>query len=108
VLKGEELQKRLEGRNLSPREIQEEVLRLVEEEKKRLGEIALGRMLRCRVRYFSDGVVIGSRGFVDGLFASARERFGPRRTSGARRMRGNASAAAGRLWSMRDLQTDVK
>jgi hypothetical protein len=33
------------------------------------GEIPLGKMLRCRVRYFTDGAVIGSKAFVDEAFA---------------------------------------
>ena len=36
------------------------------------GEIPLGKMLRCRVRYFTDGAVIGSRSFVNEAFAAAR------------------------------------
>jgi putative transposase len=75
----------------------------------RAGELSLGKMLRCRVRYFTDGAVIGSRGFVNEAFAGARERFGPRRKDGARRMRGAAAAAtaAGRLWSLRDLRKGI-
>ena len=69
-------------------------------------DVALGRMLRCRVRYFSDGAVLGSREFVDGVFRACRERFGPRRTSGARKLRGSA-AAAGALWSVRDLRRRI-
>jgi putative transposase len=69
--------------------------------------VALGKMLRCRIRYFTDGVVIGSRAFVNEAFASARERFGPKRKDGARKMRGNASASANVLWSMRDLRNGV-
>ena len=66
-------------------------------------DVALGKMLRCRVRYFTDGAVIGSRAFVDGVFRACRERFGEKRKSGARRLRGSA-AAAGVLWSVRDLK----
>jgi hypothetical protein len=69
-------------------------------------DVALGKMLRCRVRYFTDGAVLGSRGFVDGVFRACRERFGPRRNSGARKLRGNP-AAAGALWSARDLQKGI-
>jgi len=79
----------------------------VEREKGRLGALSLGGMLRRRVRYFTDGAVIGSRSFVDETFAAARERFGPRRTNGARKLRGDASPAAGMLWSMRDLKNGV-
>jgi REP element-mobilizing transposase RayT len=80
-----------------------------EAEREESGELALGKMLRCRVRYFTDGAVIGSREYVNEAFAGARERFGPRRKDGARRMRGAAAAAtaAGRLWSLRDLRKGV-
>ena len=69
------------------------------------GRVALAKRLRWRLRYFSDGAVIGSRGFVDGFFEAHRERFGLKRASGARRLRGDAAAltrAAG-LFSLRDL-----
>ena len=79
----------------------------VEREKEREGEMPMSRMLRCRVRYFTDGAVIGSRSFVNEAFASARERFGRKRKDGARRLRGEASASAGILWSMRDLRKGV-
>jgi hypothetical protein len=46
---------------------------------------AVGKMLRCRVRYFTDGAVIGSRGFVDEVFRMCRERFGGTRKDGARK-----------------------
>jgi len=64
-------------------------------------------MLRCRVRYFTDGAVIGSRSFVNEAFAAARERFGPRRQDGARKLRGSGAPAAGTLWSLRDLKKGV-
>jgi putative transposase len=51
--------------------------------------------------------VIGSKSFVNEAFAAARERFGPRRRDGARRLRGNGKPAAGLLWSLRDLQVDI-
>ena len=71
------------------------------------GEIPLARMLRCRIRYFTDGAVIGSREFVNEAFVNARERFGGRRKDGARKLKGAAGAAAGVLWSLRDLKKDV-
>jgi hypothetical protein len=64
-------------------------------------------MLRHRVRYFTDGAVIGSRAFVNEAFAGARERFGPRRKDGARALRGAGAAAKGVLWSVRDLRAWV-
>jgi putative transposase len=71
------------------------------------GDVGLGKMLRCRVRYFTDGAVIGSRKFVDDVFEKCRRRFGEKRTSGARRLRGSAAAAAGVLWSARDLKKGI-
>jgi hypothetical protein len=71
-------------------------------------DLQMRQMLRYRVRYFTDGVAIGSRGFVDGVFKACRERFGARRTSGARRMRGAGAAAAGVIWSARDLKVRVE
>jgi hypothetical protein len=70
-------------------------------------DVALGRMLRCRVRYFTDGAVIGSRGFVDEVFRLCRDRFGGKRKDGARKWRGSGAAAAGTLWSVRDLQKRI-
>ena len=72
-----------------------------------LPEMNMSKMLRCRVRYFTDGAVIGSKGFVDDAFLAARERFSGKRTDGARRLRGDAKAAAGTLWSIRDLRVGV-
>jgi hypothetical protein len=70
-------------------------------------DVALGKMLRRRIRYFTDGAVIGSRSFVDEAFASARKRFGAKRKNGARKLRGSGAAASGILWSMRDLTKDI-
>jgi len=41
-------------------------------------------LLRCRVRYFSEGLVLGSREFVEKVFEEKRDWFGPKRKSGAR------------------------
>ena len=76
-------------------------------ETKLAGEIPLGKMLRCRIRYFTDGAVIGSREFVNEVFGNARERFGGKRKDGARKLKGAAGSASGVLWSLRDLQKDV-
>lgn len=67
-------------------------------------EMGFAGMLMKRVRYFTDGAVIGSKECVDSCFEKARERFGPKRKSGARRMRGAAADAAGMIWTARDLQ----
>jgi putative transposase len=85
----------------------EQAQREKERMEKKLEEIPYGRMLRCRVRYFTDGAVIGSRAFVNEAFASARERFSKARKDGARVMRGNGSGARGLLWSARDLRKEI-
>lgn len=72
-----------------------------------LPDLGLAAMLRCRVRYFTDGAVIGSKEFVNEAFAAAQERFSVKRKDGARRMRGNGAQAAGLLWSVRDLRVRV-
>ena len=70
-------------------------------------DVAFSKMLRCRVRYFTDGAVIGSRGFVDEVFRMCRDRFGPRRKDGARKWQGSGMAATGILWSVRDLTKGI-
>jgi REP element-mobilizing transposase RayT len=50
-------------------------------EGKKLSKAAL---LRCRVRYFTDGLVLGSREFVEKAFEEKRSWFGPKRKTGAR------------------------
>lgn len=69
------------------------------------GRLSLPEYLRCRVRYFSDGAVLGGREFVDGVFAAHRKRFGPKRTSGARRLKGLEEESG--LFALRDLRVDV-
>ena len=71
-----------------------------------LKDLGAVKMLFCQVRYFTDGLVIGSREFVNEAFVGARERFGPNRKDGARKLRGDAEAG-GRLWSMRDLRKGI-
>ena len=70
-------------------------------------EIPFGKMLRQRVRYFTDGAIIGSRIFVNEAFAASKVRFGPRRETGARKLRGAASPAADILWSGRDFRKGI-
>jgi hypothetical protein len=72
-----------------------------------LKDLGMAKMLRCRVRYFTDGAVIGSKEFVNEAFANARERFGAKRKDGARAMKGSGSGAKGRLWTVRDLRVGI-
>ncbi len=68
------------------------------------GEIPFTSRLLGRVRYFTEGAAIGSSRFVDSVFESQRERFGKKRKSGARKMRG---ANWGGLSTLRDLRQNL-
>ena len=51
------------------------------------GKMTLQQALRCRVRYFTDGMAVGGKTFVDQVFDANRRFFGTRRRDGARKMR---------------------
>ncbi len=72
-------------------------------EMERGGELPVAAALRCRVRYFTDGAVLGSKDFVDEIFGEFREEFGQRR-GGARKMKGSDWAG---LTVVRDLRGNV-
>ena len=59
--------------------------------------------LTRQVRYFIDGLVIGSRSFVDCVYRLTRDQFGSKRRDGARKIRGMTTI----LTSMRDLKTGL-
>ena len=69
------------------------------------GKLSQQELLRCRVRYFTDGVVFGSKEFVERVFQSNRNEFGVKRTTGARKPR--VYGALDGLYSMRDLRQAV-
>ena len=46
------------------------------------GELSPQERLRCRIRYFSDGVILGSRAFVESHCLRLREKLGYKRKSG--------------------------
>lgn len=72
------------------------------------GSVPLQAYLRSEVRYFEDGMVLGTREFVDRVFQQNRKRFGPKRQSGAHRMRGvELNAGEPELCVMRNLQLRV-
>ena len=52
------------------------------------GKLSLAQLLRCRVRYLSDGMVLGSQVFVENFFQSRRSQFSKRRETGARKLKG--------------------
>ena len=76
----------------------------VETEIARGGKLPLRQVLRHRVRYLIDGGVFGSAAFVESVFSRHRERFGQKRTTGARPMR---EADWEGLCVLRDLRNDL-
>lgn len=66
--------------------------------------LSLAQELRLRLRYLTDGVVLGTAGFVEEVFGRYRERFGRRRRSGARPVRG---VRLGGLKVLRDLRVEA-
>jgi REP element-mobilizing transposase RayT len=76
------------------------------EESKRVvaegGRLPKAVYLRCRVRYFTEGAVLGSRAYVNEVYEAMRERFGEKRKTGARRMAGLAKEET--LYALRDVK----
>ena len=75
----------------------------LEAERENEGRLPIQAVLRKRVRYFSDGAVLGSREFVDTIFTKQRKRLGKKRKTGAREMR---DANWQGLHVLRNLQQD--
>jgi putative transposase len=50
------------------------------------GRLSAAELVRVRVRYFSDGAVLGSKAFVEGIFEAQRDQFSPKRKRGAKRI----------------------
>ncbi len=76
------------------------------------GKLSRSEMLRCKVRYFSDGVVLGSREFVNSFYQNLKSRSQAqanyegqyeKRETGARKLKHLNSEA--KLYSMRDLRS---
>ncbi|MCX6838926.1 MAG: hypothetical protein NTX35_14105, partial [Verrucomicrobia bacterium] len=64
------------------------------------GKLSPGELVRLRVRYFSDGAVLGSKAFVEGIFEAQRESFSPKRKFGAKKI----GVASGDMFSLRRLR----
>ena len=65
------------------------------------GKLSLGQVLRLRVRHMSDGVVLGTKAFVNEVFTRHREKFGPKRKDGARPIRALATFGLTALRNLR-------
>ncbi|HEY1050974.1 MAG TPA: transposase [Prosthecobacter sp.] len=50
------------------------------------GKLSTAELLKLRVRYFTDGVILGSQAFVEEVFQAQRDQFSPKRKTGAKRI----------------------
>ena len=66
--------------------------------------LSLAQLLRLKIRYFSDGVALGSMNYLNELYLEYRDRFGRQRKSGARSL--NSALIAFPLMSLRDLKRE--
>jgi putative transposase len=76
----------------------------IQEALEQMGMVSFGELLLCRVRYFTDGVVLGGQSFVENIFQRYRRYMGARRKDGSRPMRGGEW---GGLCTLRDLRRQV-
>jgi hypothetical protein len=67
---------------------------------KEKGKLSRAELVRLRVRYFSDGLVIGGKEFVESVFTENRDKFSPKRRDGARKV----SESKSPLYSLRRLR----
>src|SRR6202035_2812897 len=74
---------------------------VVEQEK---GELSVQEQLRCKIRYFTDGVILGSRSFVEDYCQRLKQKPGYKRKSGPTlcKLLGPAT-----LWVFRNLRVRV-
>jgi len=80
---GEEKHAAYGGQVVRPGLAKAEVDRVIENG----GKLTLQQALRCRVRYFTDGMAVGGKAFVNKVFERNQRFFGPKRKDGARKMR---------------------
>jgi putative transposase len=66
------------------------------------GQLSLPERLRCRIRYFTDGVILGSQAFVESHFYKLKHKLGYQRRRPATRL--TALGAADTFWVFRDLR----
>ncbi len=75
----------------------------VMQELERDGLMTIQEVLRCRVRYLTDGGAFGNSAFIEEAFSLNPSLFSAKRKTGSRRMRG---AQWGNLRTLRDLRKD--
>jgi putative transposase len=68
------------------------------------GKVPVYQLLRVRVRYFSDGLALGSKSFVDSVFCQHRSAFGAKRSKAGTAL---PEGSWGQMHAMRNLQRKV-
>ena len=86
------------SKNNAPAFDQAKAQAVVEQEK---GELSLQERLRCKIRYFSDGVILGSRDFVESHRQRLEQKIGYKRKSGPTALKIFGPAT---LWVFRNLR----
>ena len=66
------------------------------------GQLSLPDRLRCRIRYFTDGLILGSQSFVESHFYKLKHKLGYKRRRPATRL--TALGCTDTLWVFRDLR----
>ena len=93
-------EQRDEAGQIQRRGLDRETVRKVKEKG---GKLSRAQLLRCRVRYFTDGVAIGSKAFIENVFRERRDHFGPKRKDGARAIKESDTV----LFSLRNLRVQA-
>ena len=70
------------------------------------GKLSLAQLLRCRLRYFCDGLALGRESYVEWVFAKLRDQITAGRESGARRMVGCDSEGLREMRALRERPID--
>jgi putative transposase len=65
------------------------------------GELSLQERLRCRIRHFSDGVILGSHSFVESHCQRLKQKIGYQRKSGPTALKTFTQVT---LWVFRNLR----
>ena len=99
AVQGERKSKRMKRRRGFSRAEVDEIL-------ERNGKLSRTEMLRCRVRYFTDGAVIGSKSFVNDFYKAVKGEIRGERKKASTPLR-NIDLEDEQIYSYRDLQKDV-
>ena len=93
--------RRVHRKGMSKAKADKELARLEEEQSR---DLKISKVIRCKVRYFKDGAVLGSKKFVNDFFESQHDSFSKKRKDGAKRPKGSLKDLAREICRLRDLK----